>query len=750
MAFPKMIQMHFTFTRRLFTGVFFFVISFANAQNILMNDQDILKAEKSLRYKNDNEDKADLLIALSNYYYEKNKFDVKPVLKSKVYTKQAFRISKNLDYKKGLGASYLLLSTLEQHDNHFKKSNIYASIAVNILSRINEPDLLGESWVMIWSSKILLGMNYEDRLIFLERAALCFTKSNNKKRLGDCYKEMGDIYFLLGNGKESLLYLKKALSLYKESHYNKLDGLYDLMGAVYIFLEDYKEGLKYAFLALDTAEKRGDKTIFLCTLNNRIGLAYEEMGDNNNALIYFAKSLKVANDFKDINDIRVLVRNYCGVLLKIKKYNEALALITNTKKQYPEIENQNTFEFDCILITIYIHKKQFNKALQYQQKIISKIKNIKDYDGLLLVYCTLIDLNLVIKDYAKANYYTNLYHNICKKLDKDTYYAEYNLWEFKIDSAQGNLEPAMEHYKEYVRISKRCFDETKSNEINKLNVLYETEKKDKYITNLKGESLIQNSNLEKASFVRNIMYAGFLLLLAFIFFLYKAYTSKQKNNLILKAQQEEINQNNISLRQAINEKEWLLKEIHHRVKNNLHMVVGLLASQTEYLKGSEAIDANLESQRRIESMSMIHDKLYQSENLSLIDMPSYILDLTYYLSDSFDKRKQIRFSLDIEKVDFPLSHSVPTGLILNEAITNAIKYAFPENIEGVVQIILKEENQEFNLTIWDNGIGIPDTIDLENSSTLGLKLMKGLSEDIQANFRISNESGTKIELTFTI
>ncbi len=246
------------------------------------------------------------------------------------------------------------------------------------------------------------------------------------------------------------------------------------------------------------------------------------------------------------------------------------------------------------------------------------------------------------------------------------------------------------------------------------------------------------------------MVGGFVILFAFIYFLYRAYKSKQKNNLLLNIQQDQIRQSNISLKNAITEKEWLLREIHHRVKNNLHMVVGLLASQNEYLQGNEAIEANLESQRRVESMSMIHDKLYQSENLSLIDMPSYILDLTYYLSDSFDVRKQIRFSLDIEKVDFPLSHSVPIGLILNEAVTNSIKYAFPENRQGVIEIILKKENQKFHLTISDDGIGIPDTVDPENTKSLGLKLMKGLSEDILAEFKISNESGTKIELIFTI
>lgn len=729
----------------------FVVIPFCiDAQNSFNTSEEIIRAEQRLKSKYDDRDKVDLLLALGNYYFERDKYNVEPVTKSIVYAKQAFVISKKLKYKKGLGASYLLLSMLEQHDNHFNNSYKFASAAINNLTDINENNLLGESWVMMWSSKTLMGMNYEDRIFYLKKASSYFIKANNKKRLGDCYKEMGDIYLLIGNGRESLNYLKKALTLYQQTHYKKLDGTYDLMGAAYIFLGDYQEGLKYSFLALNTAEKIGDQKSFLCAIYNRIGLAYEEMSDNSNALIYYEKSLKVAEDFNNINDINAIVGNTSRTLLKTGQYNKALKLITDIKNKYPKIGTTNSFKLDCILIRIYVHKKQYEKALPYQTKIISKIKEVHDYDILVMVYTTLIDLNLALKNHEKSDYYNKLHLNVCKKLNKDSYFADYNLWEFKIDSARGKQEPAMMHYKEYVRFSKKYFDEKKSNEINKLNVLYETEKKDKYITNLTNESILQNASLEKASLTRNIMVGGFVILFAFIYFLYRAYQSKQKNNLILNAQQDQIRQSNISLKNAINEKEWLLREIHHRVKNNLHMVVGLLASQNEYLQGNEAIEANLESQRRVESMSMIHDKLYQSENLSMIDMPSYILDLTYYLSDSFDVRKQIRFSLDIEKVDFPLSHSVPIGLILNEAVTNSIKYAFPESKEGVIKIILKLETGKFHLTICDDGIGIPDTVDPENTESLGLKLMKGLSEDILAEFKISNESGTKIELIFTI
>ncbi|MCS3869545.1 two-component sensor histidine kinase [Chryseobacterium ginsenosidimutans] len=746
----KLIRPCFYVSRYILTYIFVLAPLFVGAQSIFKTNEEAFSAERRLKSDEDDKDKVDLFLSLSNYYYERDKYNIEPVSKSIVYAKQAFTLSKTLKYTKGIGASYLILSMLEQHDNHFNKSYSYASAAINILDGSEEYDLLGESWVMIWSSKTLMGMKYEDRIFYLKKAAEYFAKSNNKRRLGDCYKEMGDIYLLMGNGKEALNCLKKALPFYQQSHYKKLDGIYDLLGATYMFLGDYKEGLKYGFLALDTAEKIGDKKTFLCTIYNRIGLAYEEMNDYQNALQYYEKSLKVAEDFNNIKDIRAIVGNISRALLKNGEYNKALTLITDIKKEYPKIDTTNSFKLDCTLIRIYVHKKQYGKALPYQTKIISKIEEVHDYDILVFIYTTLIDLNLALKDYEKAVYYNKLHLNVCKKLNKDSYYADYNLWEFKIDSAKGYLKPALMHYKEYVRFNKRYFDEKKSNEINKLNVLYETEKKDKYITNLKSESIIQNGNLEKASLIRNIMFAGFVILLASIYFLYRAYQSKQKNNLILKEQQDQIRQSNISLKNAIHEKEWLLREIHHRVKNNLHMVVGLLASQNEYLQGHEAIDANLESQRRVESMSMIHDKLYQSENLSMIDMPSYILDLTYYLSDSFDVRKQIRFSLDIEKVDFPLSHSVPIGLILNEAVTNSIKYAFPENRQGVVTIILKKEEERFHLTVWDDGIGIPETISPENSKSLGLKLMKGLSEDILADFKICNESGTKIELIFTI
>lgn len=283
----------------------------------------------------------------------------------------------------------------------------------------------------------------------------------------------------------------------------------------------------------------------------------------------------------------------------------------------------------------------------------------------------------------------------------------------------------------------------------RLNIIYETEKKSMDIIKLKNQTQLQQSKLKNEVFLRNSMVTFVLLLLIILGLLYKSFRFKKKTNKVLETQQDEINKKNSTLQKLVVEKEWLLREIHHRVKNNLHMVVGLLASQTEFLKNEEALQAISSSQNRIQAMSLIHQKLYQSENLSIIDMPSYIFELTEYLKDSFEIRKSIRFVLDVDSFDLPLSHSIPIGLIFNEAVTNAIKYAFPNHENGIINISLKTtDNKNHILIIQDNGIGLPADFDPYNNPSLGVKLMHGLSADIEGRFLITNANGTKITLKF--
>jgi two-component sensor histidine kinase len=217
----------------------------------------------------------------------------------------------------------------------------------------------------------------------------------------------------------------------------------------------------------------------------------------------------------------------------------------------------------------------------------------------------------------------------------------------------------------------------------------------------------------------------------------------------LQASQEKIEKQNISLQHLVSEKEWLLKEIHHRVKNNLHTISGLLDTQSGYLQTEEALSAISDSQHRVQAMSLLHQKLFYSESLSVVEMWAYIHELVGYLEHSFGTQQTVRFNLDIDNLLLGLSHALPIGLILNEAITNAIKYAFPDKKAGTITVRLKQgsANQCF-LLIADNGKGLPADFDSRQSHSMGMNLMRGLSEDMNGRFSIRQHEGTEITVSF--
>jgi two-component sensor histidine kinase len=231
--------------------------------------------------------------------------------------------------------------------------------------------------------------------------------------------------------------------------------------------------------------------------------------------------------------------------------------------------------------------------------------------------------------------------------------------------------------------------------------------------------------------------------------LYNRYRLKQRTNRKLELQQREIAKQNISLQHLVNEKDWLIKEIHHRVKNNLQIVMSLLNSQSAYINNEFALNAIQESQHRVHAMSLIHQKLYNTESLSSIDMSLYIRELVSYLGDSFETSQRIRFEFDLTSIEMDVSEAVPLGLILNEAITNSIKYAFPEGGPGIISISLSNiDSHQCLLIISDNGVGIPDHFNNKKPGSLGMSLMQGLSEDLEGNFSIENKNGTTIKVSF--
>ena len=261
--------------------------------------------------------------------------------------------------------------------------------------------------------------------------------------------------------------------------------------------------------------------------------------------------------------------------------------------------------------------------------------------------------------------------------------------------------------------------------------------------------ILNYKDLKKSNFYQehNVLIILGVLFLIFVI-IYKCYSSKNEINKDLALKQEKINDQSISLKKLLLDKEWLLKELHHRVKNNLQVVISLLNTQSAYLENKDALLAIQDSQNRMFAMSLIHQKLYQNDNLSTIDMHWYIPELVSYLKSVFDADHKIAFLLDIDHVDLDVAQAMPLGLILNEAIINALKYAYPETHKGEVKIFLKEKQDNlYQLIISDNGVGVPD-FELKNRNSLGMNLMYGLSNQIEGAFEVESKNGLSITLNF--
>jgi PAS domain S-box-containing protein len=210
----------------------------------------------------------------------------------------------------------------------------------------------------------------------------------------------------------------------------------------------------------------------------------------------------------------------------------------------------------------------------------------------------------------------------------------------------------------------------------------------------------------------------------------------------------------LQIAESLQEKEVLLKEVHHRVKNNLQVICSLLNLQARSLHSSEAQEQLKDSLSRIRSMALVHEKLYQSPSLSKISFAGYVEDLTHQLLRTYRlNSSQVSHTLDIDPaIDLTIDIAVPCGLIIQELISNTLKYAFDSSSqEGHIWIQAKvSKDQELNFVYRDNGCGLPSHLDLENLKTLGLQLVKDLVEQLHGSVKIQNTDGAQFNITFCL
>lgn len=205
----------------------------------------------------------------------------------------------------------------------------------------------------------------------------------------------------------------------------------------------------------------------------------------------------------------------------------------------------------------------------------------------------------------------------------------------------------------------------------------------------------------------------------------------------------------LTIRQTLEQKEILLKEIHHRVKNNLQIISSLFAMQTNYTEDQNILDILKDSQNRVDSMAMIHERLYSSDDLANIHFGRYIEDLATDIFHSYNVRSgAIALKFDLEDISISLDDAIPCALILNELISNTLKYAYPDDRSGELRIMMQYCDNQYTLAVSDDGVGLPAGLDIKKTKSLGLRLVRILTSQLKGTVDINSSQGTTVKICF--
>lgn len=698
---------------------------------------------------NDNE-KAETLLKLAEYYLTKPGEFKKDLDSAAFFNQQAEQINIKAGNKLNVGKSMLLDGRIEREraNKNIAVSKIRKAISYFENNKFTQQ--AGEGYEELSFTYDNDPKNFEVRIKLKEKALELYISSGAKLKQGSVLKDLGEIYMNNDNADKSIQLLKQSLAVYNGLKYRELQGVYSALANVYIDKANYEEALKYALLAEKIAISVKDTSVQLSSIYTSLGMVYYYLRQNDDAMRYWEKALDVAKKNKDNGYVRTVANNMSTMLIRQRKFQEAIDMIKEYKALYPIDDKEFEKREDYIIFSTYTILKQFKNAEVYYKKLVNYYGEYAEKNNQRLsMLRSFIFYHYQTKNFKAFYPKAKLFDSLSRKSGNNMLRSEnYFVW-FKADSVQGKYLDAINHYQLYKKFSDSVFNGEKSKQINSLQIQFDTEKKDKNIQLLTQKGKLQETRIANDTIMRYVFIGSLLVLILFAALLYNRSRLKTNANKNLELKRKQIDEQNELLKKLLAEKEWLVKEIHHRVKNNLQIVISLLNTQSAYLDNEDALMAIQNSQHRMHAMSLIHQKLYQSDNLSTIDMSWYIYELIGYIKECYSSDNKIKFNLDIDKVFLDVAQAVPMGLIINEAVINTTKYAFPDGRRGEVFVSFKNTgNDNCELIISDDGVGLPADFDIDETDSLGMNLMRGLTDQLDGNFSIENKNGLRISVTF--
>ncbi|MDO9553488.1 tetratricopeptide repeat protein [Rhodonellum sp.] len=452
----------------------------------------------------------------------------------------------------------------------------------------------------------------------------------------------------------------------------------------------FEKGLEYGLKALQLFKKRGIKDLDYDFTFHVVGNNLIALGRYDEALDYFNASVEIGEKYGFYNNLSDTFIALADLYMELNQFVQAQQSANAALKYARLLEN------DFMIMRSFL-------ALGKLQNTLGEFDNALEY----LLEC----IEVAKSDFGDKFYLAHAYKALSKSYE-----------------GKGDLPESYEAFKIFHHLQEEVFNAEAGQRLAMLQTEMDVAQKEATIN-------IQQARLDQQKTLQVFILILFAVLIFFLAVLYRVFLRKKTYSELLEKQNKE--------------KEFLLKEIHHRVKNNMEIISSLLSLQTAQIENDSLQNIMIESQNRVHSMGLIHQNLYLGENMAAIEMKKYFLNLGQYVLETFGASERIKINCVMDALDLDIDRAIPIGLIVNELLTNALKYAFPENKIGEIDISMKESGGSLLLKVADNGIGMH--VDGQISGTgFGSQLIGLLCRQLEGKMHLIQEGGTQVFFEFHI
>ncbi len=581
----------------------------------------------------------------------------------------------------------------------------------------------------------------DSSLFYAKQSRDVAMRSGLPRQISTGYNSLGIVFELRGLADSALTAYKQSLEWSQKSNDHKGEARALLnIGMVYRSKGDFYKSLENLHLA-EAACIRWNLKGYLANLYLSIGQVYQLIGEEDLAFENLHRALRRSRNPPKYRILTATMEGLGDHCVAIGDTAEALCWYASSRQiahdaRLPAQEGQSSAKASGI----YLLLGQLDAAVDAAQLAVDLA--VRDHDTLTLgrAYHALGLVELKLGRYNAAMRNCGVAYEFASKSGQNNDLVKVCdcLWRSAEKAGQPQL--ALRHYREFIELRDSLFSKENSLAIARLEARLEYERKHASDSLLQAAKTLQRETIFQTKLTleqeRSRWLIGLSIVAALLAFsgVIVGIVFKRQNGQLF-AQNALIHQQKESIESALGEKEVLLREVHHRVKNNLQVMISLLEMQAAKVADLAALDALLASKGRVQAMTLIHQKLYQQQNIADLEFDAYLRQLVSAVCELYPDGSRVNVIYTVHSCSFGIDTAVPLGLILNELVTNAFKYAFDHKDKGILKVSFVRGIQDsFELTVEDNGPGLPEGFDLQRTESLGMPLVQGLARQLKGTF----------------